>query len=336
MRITRGLTLACFALFIGGCGDDHYVPGEGARRYGAAGLETPRDTTGAGTAVEVGEATAPVTVAKKTTPAKRAPKRTTRPKRGKGRPGKYKVAKDGVTNGGSITGTITLAAGDPGLKPVSISKDLDKCGGHEEHASERLVMDPITRGVANCVVRLTDIATGKDWPEGMRAKDRTVFLDQKACVYIPHVQVCRDKTQLEIANSDPAEHNIHGYFNTLANTAFNVLTSVGSDPVKPGEAYLRAGMYLVKCDIHPWMNAAIHVVKNPYFAVTDKSGKFEIKDVPPGKYTLWVWHESMKEEAQYTAGAISSYNYGPDWTETRTVEVKAGQATSADFTVPLP
>ncbi len=49
----------------------------------------------------------------------------------------------------------------------------------------------------------------------------------------------------------------------------------------------------VKCDIHGWMNAKIAVLKNPYFAVTDDDGKFEIKDAPAGMYRLVIWHEGM-------------------------------------------
>jgi hypothetical protein len=54
----------------------------------------------------------------------------------------------------------------------------------------------------------------------------------------------------------------------------------------------------VSCDLHGWMEAYIVVTPHSYFAMTKKNGTFEIKDVPPGKYTLKMWHESLGEESR--------------------------------------
>ena len=321
---------------LGAC-DDDYTPGEGARRYGAVNDDAVTETASATT--DIGAAAVVVKKPKKTPTKGSAPKATRgsgRKKKG-GKKTKYTVLKDGVKDGGTISGTIKLAAGDPGLQEIVVNKDVELCK-HDKHASERLVMNPETRGVADCVVRLEKITKGKDWPEAMRSKERVAVIDQVECKYVPHIQVVRAKTQLEVRNSDPAEHNIHGYYNTMAQTVFNFYTPVGAAPMKPGAAYLaeKKGLYLVKCDIHPWMNATVVVTETPYFAVTDKDGKFEIKDVPPGKYRLVAWHESLKEEAQVTNGEISTYNYGEDWEEKRSVEVAAGATVTADFEIPLP
>lgn len=337
-RMTASMTLLAL-LSLGllcGC-DDEYVPGEGARRYGGVRGENATDRASDGGGVEVAkEAAVPVPVVKKKDKgAAPAPSRGSRPRKGKGGAKKYSVLKDGVKDGGTIAGTITLDGDGPhGVAPIVLMKEVEKCG-HKEHASERVVMDEATRGLANCVVLIENITKGKDWPEAMRGKDRRAVLDQKDCKYVPHVMVCREKTQLEVRNSDPAEHNINGSYK--GTQKFNFFTAVGSEPLAPGAARLTgAGKYTVKCDIHPWMNAIIHAVKNPYFAVTDAKGKFEIKDIPPGKYKLWVWHESMKETPVRVGGEISGYTYGPDFETRKTLEVKAGATTTADFKVPLP
>ena len=59
-----------------------------------------------------------------------------------------------------------------------------------------------------------------------------------------------------------------------------------------------------KCDVHGWMNAYVGVMSNPYFAVTDKDGKFELKSLPPGTYTIEAWHEKLgTQTASVTLGA---------------------------------
>jgi len=53
-----------------------------------------------------------------------------------------------------------------------------------------------------------------------------------------------------------------------------------------------------KCDVHGWMNAYVVVMDNPYYAVTDKDGKFELKGLPPGTYTIEAWHEKLGTTTQ--------------------------------------
>jgi hypothetical protein len=54
----------------------------------------------------------------------------------------------------------------------------------------------------------------------------------------------------------------------------------------------------VKCNVHPWMKGYIAVFKHPYFAVTDKNGGFELKDLPPGTYTITAWQEKLGTQSQ--------------------------------------
>jgi uncharacterized membrane protein len=72
-----------------------------------------------------------------------------------------------------------------------------------------------------------------------------------------------------------------------------------------------AGLIDVKCDAHPWMRAYIYSSRHPYVAITDASGNFEIKDIPPGKYKVRVWHEGFEEvskEVEVKAGGVSDMN----------------------------
>jgi hypothetical protein len=70
---------------------------------------------------------------------------------------------------------------------------------------------------------------------------------------------------------------------------------------------------LVKCNIHPWMRGYIAVFKHPYFAVSDKNGSFDLKDLPPGTYTITAWQEKLGMKTQK-------------------ITVGAGEAKTLDFT----
>jgi hypothetical protein len=89
------------------------------------------------------------------------------------------------------------------------------------------------------------------------------------------------------------------------------------------------------------MNAYVHVVQNPYVALTSaaaegerKAGEYVLDGVPPGTYTLVCWHESLEERPRTGADGTITYEYGKDFEETRTVTVREGETTVEDFTVP--
>jgi plastocyanin len=129
-------------------------------------------------------------------------------------------------------------------------------------------------------------------------------IDQKECRYHPHVFGMRVGQPLEIVNSDPTLHNIHAM--PKANQEFN-----NGQPIqgmKMSHTFTAQEIMVpFKCDVHGWMNAYVGVVNHPYFAVTDKDGKFDLKDLPPGTYTLEAWHEKLgAQTASVTIGAKES------------------------------
>jgi hypothetical protein len=129
-------------------------------------------------------------------------------------------------------------------------------------------------------------------------------IDQKECRYHPHVFGMMVNQPLEIINSDPTLHNIHAM--PKANQEFN-----NGQPIqgmKMSHTFTAPEVMVpFKCDVHGWMNAYVGVVANPYFAVTDKDGKFELKDLPAGTYTIEAWHEKLgTQTASVTLGAKES------------------------------
>lgn len=117
-----------------------------------------------------------------------------------------------------------------------------------------------------------------------------VVLDQRGCIYTPRVLGVRAGQPFEVLNSDDTLHNVHAL--PMANQDFNQGTP------RKGSKLTRTFtvpevMVRFKCDVHPWMAAYIGVVAHPFFAVTDASGAFEIKGLPPGTYTVEAWHEKF-------------------------------------------
>jgi plastocyanin len=120
-------------------------------------------------------------------------------------------------------------------------------------------------------------------------------IDQKDCRYHPHVFGMRVGQPLEIVNSDPTLHNIHAL--PKANTEFN--TGQPIQGMKTNHTFDKPEIMIpFKCDVHGWMNAYAAVLDHPYFAVTDKDGKFELKTLPPGTYTIEAWHEKLGTQEQ--------------------------------------
>ena len=129
----------------------------------------------------------------------------------------------------------------------------------------------------------------------------TARIDQKSCRYHPHVFGLRVGQALEILNSDPTLHNIHAL--PKVNAEFN--TGQPIQGMKTSHTFTtKEVMVPFKCDVHGWMNAYIGVLDHPYFAVTEMDGKFELKTLPPGTYTIEAWHEKLGAMTQsVTLGA---------------------------------
>ena len=131
-----------------------------------------------------------------------------------------------------------------------------------------------------------------------------VKLDQKGCRYVPHVVGLRTTQPLEVSNSDATLHNVHGM--PEANREFNVGQPVPG--MKNAVTFTTPEVMVpFKCDVHSWMSAYVGVVSHPYFAVSGGGGKFELRTIPPGTYTIEAWHEKLgRQEQTVTLGEKDS------------------------------
>jgi plastocyanin len=124
-----------------------------------------------------------------------------------------------------------------------------------------------------------------------------VVVDQKKMAFIPHVVAVQQGATVEFLNSDPVGHNV--YWPSISGNK-KLSHNLGTWPKgekKPFQ-FNDVGTASLLCNVHPEMSGYIVVVPTPYFAVTDKEGNFEIKNIPAGKYTLKTWSEDGKPTTQ--------------------------------------
>jgi plastocyanin len=185
---------------------------------------------------------------------------------------------------GTIQGEVKYSGKAPAPVTHKTGKFAKVCG--PEILEESLILE--NQKVKNVVI----------WLEGKQAKKLkntpgTYTIDQKKCAYSPHVLAMPQGSELKILTSDPINHNIHTY--SFDNDPINIMFLPNQDYTQEME---EPEVIKVSCDLHNWMVAYIVVTPHSYFAMTQNNGTFEIKNVPPGKYTLKVWHESLGEESR--------------------------------------
>lgn len=128
-----------------------------------------------------------------------------------------------------------------------------------------------------------------------------VVLDQKGCVFIPRILGVQTDQDVKMLNSDPLAHNVHGLPQHSSSWNFSLGVKGASRTMSVPK---QEAMIEVKCDIHPWMRAYIGVFDHPYFMLSGADGRFTLKDVPPGEYTVEAWHERFGVQSQkVTVGA---------------------------------
>ncbi len=230
----------------------------------------------------------------------------------------------------AVKGQIKLAEVP---KDVVIEVTADKavcCAGGKDLISTRVMVDPKSKGLANVVVYLrpdTDkigdpFPADKVHPDHAKPKNKKHSIDQPNCQFEPRLVAARDGDTLVIKNSSTIPHNINFKSDLLE---FNVTVPAGKEhEVKDTlKADRRPALY--KCDIHPWMEGRLFVFDHPYYAVTDKDGKFELKDVPAGKWRIVYRHEG-------------GFHKGKDGALGFPIEVKADKKTmemdAMDFELP--
>jgi plastocyanin len=191
----------------------------------------------------------------------------------------------GATGDASVKGVVKFEGAAPARDKIDMAADAVCAKLHTEALTKEDMIVGKDGGLRNVFVYVKKGIDGKYEPP-----KESFVLDQKGCQYIPHVFGVVAGQKITVKNSDATTHNVHSF--GKKNKAINQAQPAGSKEIEVDWKTSEVNM-AIKCDMHPWMSSYCHIVKHPFFAVTDDSGKFEIKNLPAGDYTIEAVHEGM-------------------------------------------
>jgi len=228
---------------------------------------------------------------------------------------------------GRIRGVVQLKgdAPTPTFEPVDENQSV--CG--ERVPLSRLALGK-EKGVQYAFVYLDGVpSTEKPRPR------ESLLVDQKNCQYAPHSLIVPAGSKIEITNSDPILHNVHGHQVTDQGqqTLFNVAQPVRGQRTTV-ETSLTPGIVFLTCEAgHPWMSGYVFVANHPYVTVTRDDGEFVIEGVPPGTYRIKMWHEGVALKRNIKT--LQRYEYEEPYESTQDVTVQANSDAVVNFNLVL-
>jgi len=216
-----------------------------------------------------------------------------------------------VTDGGTITGKVTITAGKPIPKGFNLVTFPDPvyCGRISTGTGWRILKEfdvAADGGLKDTVVWLADATKGKPFTF------ETPTIEARDCQFLPFVTIVRDQADVVIMNMDPVMHDIQAYetsqlgprvlFNTPLPMNPHHKRNVGADshehlagqPITEQIRMTKGRKFFVmQCGFHAYMESWGLAVDHPYYQLTGQDGRFSLTDVPPGDYTLMAWHPGV-------------------------------------------
>ncbi len=186
----------------------------------------------------------------------------------------------------TVTGKVTFEGTAPKAPPINMSAEPDCSKLHSGPVQPDIVAIGAGGALQNVFVWVKAGLEGK----AFQPSTTPAVLDQKGCIYTPHVLALQKGQPLQVTNDDPLTHNVHPL--PKVNPEWNKSQTPGA-PAIDYQFPRQEIMLPVKCNIHPWMRAYISVVDHPFFAVTGADGTFTVKGLPPGTYTVEAVHEEL-------------------------------------------
>lgn len=186
----------------------------------------------------------------------------------------------------TITGAITYEGEAPQFSQIKMDADPICLTHHKSPVYPQLLVLGDNNALGNVFVHISKGVPEKQYP----LPAEPIVLDQKGCMYDPHVLGIMAGQPLKIFNPDGTLHNVHAV--TKINEDFNIaMPKFRKEIIKVFDK--PEFMLSLKCDVHPWMGAWITVLSHPFFDVTQNDGKYSIENLPAGNYEIQIWHEKL-------------------------------------------
>ena len=188
--------------------------------------------------------------------------------------------------GSTVTGKAVFTGTPPAPQPIAFGAEKQCALVHGDHApaKEDLVVNP-NGTVRDVLVYVTDAVPGEFTPPA-----EPLVFEQRGCVFAPHVGAVMAGQPIEVRNDDPVLHNVRAQ--SKLGQSFNIAQPVQGMKTTKVLKKPEVGIPL-KCDVHFWMTAYLHVLAHPFFAVTGEDGAFTLSGLPPGTYALEAWHPTL-------------------------------------------
>ena len=209
---------------------------------------------------------------------------------------------------GTISGMVKFDGEAPKFKEIKMDADPICMSFHKDPVYPQSLVLGEGNAMGNVLVYVKN-APKSDSP----APSEPLVIDQKGCNYVPHVMGVQVGQKVKILNPDGTLHNVHVM--SKVNAEFNLAMPKFRTEVEKSFDKAEMPPFALKCDVHPWMTGWMAVFPHSFYAVTGPDGKFEIKNLPAGKYEVDAWHEKLG---------------------TKTVTVDVTDNATADFTFAAP
>jgi tetratricopeptide (TPR) repeat protein len=202
-----------------------------------------------------------------------------------------------VDNGGTLKGKVTLSGPVPRVRSFHLihAPNVEFCSRISDGKGHRLLFDftvSKNRGLKDTIIRLVNVEKGKPFSTKMQ----TFYIDR--CRANNYVIGVINGENIVVENTDPIQHEIATY------EVRNIYSDQTSNrPVPPKSSQVRsifarkdADHYIIKCNLHPFLQTTAYLVQNPYYTVSDAKGNFSIENIPPGTYDVIAWHPFIAEQ----------------------------------------
>jgi plastocyanin len=181
---------------------------------------------------------------------------------------------------------------------------LFACGTATGSAAElrALVKDHHGKRVADAVV----LATPLDPKSALHAKAPLDAVDQVDKQFVPYVKPVFVGSKVRFPNSDHIRHQVYS-FSPAKKFELPLYGGTDATPV----VFDKPGVVVLGCNIHDWMVGYIYVSETPFFATTEADGTASLEDLPPGEYSVRLWHPSMEHAEETTTRLVTVKAEGP-------------------------